>query len=145
MSFNFMGGTSGKEPACQCRRHKRHEFNPCVRKIPWRRKWQSTPVFLPGKSHGQRSLAGYTVHGVAKSQTWLKRLSMMPIFYLSVWTTALWLILEIPQGHWDQCQFPLGVLWVPASREQLLEIKVSFFFFASANLLALLNSTGLSS
>ena len=37
-----------------------------VRKIPWRRRWQHTPVFLPGKSHGQRSLA---VHGVAKNQT----------------------------------------------------------------------------
>ena len=34
-------------------------FDPWVRKIPWRRKWQSTPVFLPGESHGQRSLAGY--------------------------------------------------------------------------------------
>ena len=34
-------------------------FNPCVRKIPWRRKWQPSPVFLPGEFHGQRSLAGY--------------------------------------------------------------------------------------
>ena len=34
---------------------------PVVRKIPWRRKWQPTPVFLPGKSHGQRSLVGYNV------------------------------------------------------------------------------------
>ena len=40
-----------------------------VRKIPWRRKWQPTPVFLPGKSHGKRSLAG-CVHGAAKSPTW---------------------------------------------------------------------------
>jgi len=40
-------------------------------KTPWRRKWQSTPVFLPGKFHEQRSLVGYIVHGVAKSQTWL--------------------------------------------------------------------------
>ena len=40
-----------------------------VGKISWRRKWQPTPVFLPGKSHGQRSLVGYTLHGVAKSQT----------------------------------------------------------------------------
>jgi len=47
----------GKESACQCRRLK---FDPWVRKIPWRRKWQPTPVFLPGKSHGQRSLAGYS-------------------------------------------------------------------------------------
>ena len=44
----------------QCRRLKRHGFNPRIRKIPWRRKWQSTPVFLPGKFHGQRSLVGYS-------------------------------------------------------------------------------------
>ena len=47
----------GKESDCQCRRC---EFNPWVGKIPWRKKWQPTPVFLPGKSHGQRSLAGYS-------------------------------------------------------------------------------------
>ena len=35
----------------------------------WRRKWQPTPVFLPGEFHGQRSLAGYIVHGVTKSRT----------------------------------------------------------------------------
>ena len=54
------GGASGKEPACQCRRFKRHRFDPWVRKIPWRREWQLIPVFLPGKSHGQRSLVGYS-------------------------------------------------------------------------------------
>ena len=43
-------------------------FDPWVEKIPWRRKWQPTPVFLSGESHGQRSLAGYN-HGVAKSRT----------------------------------------------------------------------------
>ena len=48
---------SGKESACHCRRHG---FNPWVGKIPWRRKWQSTPVLLPGKSHRQRSLVGYS-------------------------------------------------------------------------------------
>ena len=57
------GGASGKEPACQCRRLKRQWFNPWVGKIPWRREWQPTPVFLPGKSHGQRSLAGYSPWG----------------------------------------------------------------------------------
>ena len=51
----FPGGAGGKELACQCRRPKRRRFNPWVRKILWRRKWQFTPVFLPGKSHGQRS------------------------------------------------------------------------------------------
>jgi len=54
----FPGGTSSKEPACQFRRHKRPRFNLWVRKIPWRRKRQPTPVFLPGESHGWRSLAG---------------------------------------------------------------------------------------
>ena len=51
---------SGKESACQCRRHR---FDLWVGKIPWRRKWQPTPVFLPGKSHGQRRLAGYSSRG----------------------------------------------------------------------------------
>ena len=46
-----------------CRRHKRHRLHPWVRKKPWRRKWQPTPVFLPGKSHGQRSLVGYSPQG----------------------------------------------------------------------------------
>ena len=44
----------------KCRRHKRCRFDPWVRKIPWRKKWEPTPVFLPGKPHGQRSLVGYS-------------------------------------------------------------------------------------
>ena len=48
---------------CQCRRHKRWEFDPWVGKIPWSRKWQPTTVFLSGKSQGQRSLAGYSICG----------------------------------------------------------------------------------
>jgi len=47
---------SDKESTCQCRRLRRHGFDPCLEMIPWRRKWQSTPVFLPGEHHGQRSL-----------------------------------------------------------------------------------------
>ena len=42
-------------------------FNPWLKKIPWKRKWQHTPVFLPGKSHGQRSLAGYSIKGHKES------------------------------------------------------------------------------
>ena len=49
----------GEEPACQGRRCRRSRSNPWVGKIPWSRKWQLALVFLPGKSHGQRSLAGY--------------------------------------------------------------------------------------
>ena len=61
------GGTSGKEPACQCRRRKRRGFSPWVRKIPWRRKWQPTPVSLPGESHGQRRVAGNSPWGRKES------------------------------------------------------------------------------
>ena len=52
---SYVALTSGKESTSQC---KRHGFHPWVRKIPWSRKWQPTPVFLPGKSHGHRSLVG---------------------------------------------------------------------------------------
>ena len=68
-SFDFLdfpGGSDGKASCLPCRRPR---FEPWVGKIPWRRKWQSTPVLLPGKSHGQRSLVG---HGVAKSQSWTR-------------------------------------------------------------------------
>ena len=51
---------SGKESACQRRRPKRYGFDSQVRKRPWRRELQPTPVFLPGKPHGQGSLAGYS-------------------------------------------------------------------------------------
>jgi len=69
----FPGGMSVKELACWCRRCKRRGFSPWVRKIPWRRAWQPTPVFLPGESHGQRSLAGYSPQGHKELDTteWL--------------------------------------------------------------------------
>ena len=47
-------------PAMQVDQDKRHRFNPWVRKISWRRKWQPTPVLLPGEFQGQRSLVGYS-------------------------------------------------------------------------------------
>ena len=58
--LGFPRWLSGKESTCQWRRWW---FDPWVGKIPWRRKWQSIPVFLPGESHGQRSLAGYSPWG----------------------------------------------------------------------------------
>ena len=54
---------SSKESTCQCRRLRRHGFDSWVWKIPWKRKWQPTSVFLPGKSHGERSLEGYSPWG----------------------------------------------------------------------------------
>ena len=51
------GGSVDKDFTCRC---KKHRFDPWVRKISWRRAWKPTPVFLPGESHRQRSLAGYS-------------------------------------------------------------------------------------
>ena len=65
----FPGGDSGNEPACQCRRCKRRGFDPWVGKMPWRRAWQPAPVFLPGESHGQKSLVGYSPWGRKESDT----------------------------------------------------------------------------
>ena len=70
---------SGKEPACQHRTLKRCGFNPWVRKIPRRRKWQPTPVFLSGESFGQRSLVGYSPWGCQESNT-TERLSTLSDF-----------------------------------------------------------------
>ena len=53
---DFPSGAKGKESTCQCKRHERHGFDPWVGKIPWSRKWQPAPVFLPGKHGGQSSL-----------------------------------------------------------------------------------------
>ena len=51
---------SGIKSTCQCRRRKSRGFDPWIRNMLWNRKWQSTPVFLPEKFHGQRSLVGYS-------------------------------------------------------------------------------------
>ena len=59
----FCSGVSDKESAYQCRRCRRYGFHPQVGEIPWRRAWHPTPVFLPGESHEQRSLAGYSPWG----------------------------------------------------------------------------------
>ena len=63
------GGWDGKESICQCRRHRRLEFHPWVKKSPWRREWLPTSVFLPREIHGQRSLVGYSPWGHKESDT----------------------------------------------------------------------------
>ena len=60
----FPGGSDGKGSACYM---TRPEFNPWVRKIPWRKEWQPPSVFLPGEFHGERSLAGYSPWGCKES------------------------------------------------------------------------------
>ena len=66
--MGFPGGARGKEPACQYWIRERHRFNPWVGKMPWRRAWQPTPVFLPGESCGQKSLVGYSLWGHKESE-----------------------------------------------------------------------------
>ena len=63
----FPGGLMVKSLPAMQEVHKRHRFDPWVGKIPWSRKWQPAPVFLPGKSHGQRSLVGYSPWGCQES------------------------------------------------------------------------------
>ena len=63
----FPGGTSGKEPTCRCRRHKKLRFDPWVGKIPCSRKRKHALVLLPGESHGQRSLVGHSPRGRKES------------------------------------------------------------------------------
>ena len=86
MKWQSLGGT---ESACQFRRSKRLCFNPWVRQRLWRRKWQSTPVFLPGKSRGAWQA---TVHGVSKSQTWL-----------SVHACRYFIVKRVWDYWWENC------------------------------------------
>ena len=67
--MGFPRWCSGKEFACQCRNCKRCRFDPWARKSSWSRKWQPTPIFLPGKFHGQRSLVGYSPWGCKELDT----------------------------------------------------------------------------
>ena len=76
------GGSDGKEsPACSA---GEREFDPWAWKIPWRRKWQSTPASLPGEFHGQRSLAGYSPWGRKESDTTERLTLSLSSFHQSV-------------------------------------------------------------
>ena len=109
---------SDKEPACQYRRLRRHDFNPWVGKISWRRKWQPTLVFLSGKSHAQRSLTGYSPrdhkrvwHKLATQQQqpiWLAGLKFSIGYYQMQISKNLWIKLIIPFWSSDH-----GSLWFP--------------------------------
>ena len=75
--------TDGKESAWSC---ERPGFNPWIRKMPWKRKWQPTSVFLPGELHGQKSLAGYSPWACKESDTneWLTH-----IYFAFQWNTDI--------------------------------------------------------
>ena len=79
---------SSKESACQCRRRRKRGFNPWISKIPWRRKWQPIPLFLPEKSHGQSSLTVYSPWG-RKELDMTEQLSMHTSGYLHTYRKSL--------------------------------------------------------
>ena len=99
--WSFPGGGNARESACQGRRYTRCSFGSWVRKIPWRRKWQPTPVLLPAESCGQTSQIGYspwghresdtTEHWAAEIHKWMLRNKQkfseifIPIFQPSIW------------------------------------------------------------
>ena len=96
---------SGKEFALQCRRQG---FDPWVRKIHWRRKWQPIPVLLPGKSHGQKSLAGCSPWGSQRiGHDWActhHHHSSSGLFHVPQRTTSLmWPIRSL---HTTSCPIP---------------------------------------
>ena len=117
MYVGFPGGAS-KEPACQCKRCKRRRFDPWVGKIPWRRVWQTTPVFLPGELHGQRRMAGCSLwghnrvrHNLAMKQQpcdHMKSLSRVRLF-ATPWTVTYQAPLSMGfyrQEYWSGLPFP---------------------------------------
>ena len=103
-----------KEPFCQCRRHR---FNSWVGKISWVRKWQPTPVFLPGKSHGQRSLVGNSPWGRKESDMTEKlnnSLLIVPpaVSQVSIPSPSLHLLMLFPQGGRPLLTSSPTKLWV---------------------------------
>ena len=101
---------SGEESACQSRSCG---FDPRNGKIPWRRAWQPTPVFLPGESHGQRSLVGYSPWGCKQSDTtqWLNKYKTVAknfpktssVDVFTHWKSKpLWPVLFFPMDRSDQ-------------------------------------------
>ena len=119
--YNLQGLTrwlSGKASACQRRSHRRCGFDPWVSKIPWSRKWQPIPVFLPGESHGQRSLAGYSPWGYKESDT--TKYACMTITY-SVKVGRIW---------------PVGHRWPTHDLQLLLQYYVTEFSSCNRNQMA---------
>ena len=139
--LHFPSGASGKESACQCRRCKRCRFEPWVRKIPWRRKWQPAPVFLPGESHGQRSLVAM-VHRIEKSRTRLKRLStnirvfIMLYIYKTTRAHNMLIVDRIVDFWFLGCFLSMNVNFthnISFSKEIAVHCNPSFFWSSGCN------------
>ena len=94
---------SGKEPTCQLRRHR---VDPWVGKIPWRRKLQPTPVFLPGKSNGQRRLVGHSPWGCRVTRDWVTKQQQCAFSWVELLTH------RPVVRHWELLAFGAGSLLV---------------------------------
>ena len=101
MGIGFLRWLNGKESACHCRRHR---FSPWVGKIPWSRKWQPTPVFLPRESHGQRSMVGYNPWGHKESDT----TDHIGILSGDILQRRLSVYRCLDEMNWGLCQIPRG-------------------------------------
>ena len=69
INSSIPSGSANEVSICHCKRFKRCRFNPWVGKIPWKSKWQPTPVSLPGESYEQWSLVGHSPRGRKESDT----------------------------------------------------------------------------
>ena len=95
-----LSGLKTKKSVCQCRRHR---FYPWIGKIPWRREWQPTPVFLPGKPHGQSSQAGYSPWGRRVRDHWTTR---QQLNHVRVLITLRWCVFIVGVTQNRQWKWP---------------------------------------
>ena len=127
--MGFPGGSDGKESASNCRRPR---FDPWVRKLPWRREWLPTPVFLPEEFHGERSLAGHSLRD-HKGSNMAEPLTLSLLswwFCLSFWGLTSLLLFSQQLYHFP---FPPTMYKIP-----FLYIlpKTRYFLFASLKMKA---------
>ena len=130
--FSIPGGTIGKESTCQCQRHKRCKFDPWVERLPWRKTWQPTAVFLSGKFQGQRSLAGYSPWG-CKSQTRLSNWTAKTLTNTTCTHTHTYTHTHTHPTHgcnwWSVGKLTTEILrrWNESSRSESIGIKIVKF------------------
>ena len=134
--LGLSGSTSGREPICQCRRHKRCRFHLWVGKNPWRRAWQPTPVFLPVKFHGQRGLAGYgpPCHRVGHYWNDLACMHTNVIYnlpdlsftrpYLEIWISPVILLIKTTHtAYLNQCELDYFLTWRIHFSHNILKLR----------------------
>ena len=124
--MGFPDGSEVKASASQC---GKPGFDPWVGKIPWTRKWQPTPVFLPGGSHGQRSLVGYSPRGRRVRHDWANSLHFtfkIIRLYLQNFRGR-----EMRLGRWSTvgCKNQLHFLTLTKKQKQLLTFNLSFLSY----------------